>query len=140
MLSKLSGSILAFAVLAGCTHRQAPGPSASVAPTPALTIAAVAGDYALVSLDGHALPYAASGRTLTSGSFALNANGTFRLQTVYGPSGGAGTSAAFSGACYPEGDQLKMVWDEGGLANLSFRGDTVFVKRDGALYAYLRSR
>jgi hypothetical protein len=74
-----------------------------------------------------------------SGSFRLNANGTFRLQTVYSPDIAANGPGA-SGTCYTEGHEVKMIWDGGGLTNMTVRGDTVFLKREALLYTYLRSR
>jgi hypothetical protein len=114
-----------------------------------LTLAALAGDYGLVSVDGQSLPYAprargSAGVTLSSpvvsGRFLLNPNGTFRLETIYDQPGATSKAPAFSGTCYTEGDEVKMVWDGGGLTNVSVRGDTVMLKREGALYAYLRTR
>src|SRR6476646_9586959 len=56
---------------------------------PALTIASIAGEYALVAVDGHALPYAPRGaagvaaRPVVSGRLLLNSSGMFKLQTSY---------------------------------------------------------
>jgi hypothetical protein len=148
MSTKVSASILLLATLIGCAPGRAPNPSADVSPAQApLTIAAVAGEYALVRVDGRALPYApivggskdsATARPVTSGSFTLNANGTFRLQTVYDPAAETPNSAA--GACYTEGDEVKMAWDDGGTTNIIVRGDTVALKREGIMYTYLRKR
>jgi hypothetical protein len=132
--------MLMLAVVLGCaSHGKAPG--TPVAPSSApVTVASLAGEYALVTVDGKPLPYAvnATARPIVSGSLSLKTSGTFQLQTAF-EDAGAKSAAAFSGACYTEGNDVKMVWD-GGLANLTFRGDTVLLKRDGALYAYLRSR
>lgn len=148
MFSRLGGSALALAALVACSSNKVSSGSASVTPAAApLTLSSVVGEYALVSVDGRALPYtprAAAGTTVrpvVSGTFLLNANGTFRLQTVYGPSnGGTSTPAVVSGACYTEGDEVKMMWDEGGSTNMTMKGDTVTLKREGAVYAYLRTR
>ena len=150
MLSKICVSALVLVGLVGCGRGREIGPSGSVTPAKApLTIASVVGEYSLVAVDGRALPYvprsraasASLARPVTSGSLTVNANGTFRLQTVYDQPGDSGGSAmAFAGACYAEGDQVKMVWDGGGLTNITLRGDTVVINREGALYGYLRSR
>ena len=148
MSTKVSASALLLATLIGCAPGRAPTPTGGVSPAQApLTIAAVAGEYALVMVDGRALPYApivrgskdgATARPVTSGSFILNTNGTFRLQTVYDPAGEIPNSAA--GACYTEGNEVKMAWDDGGTTNITVRGDTVALKREGAMYTYLRKR
>jgi hypothetical protein len=148
MSTKVSASALLLATLIGCAPGRAPTPTGGVSPAQApLTIAAVAGEYALVMVDGRALPYApivrgnkdgATARAVTSGSFSLNTSGTFRLQTVYEPAGEIPNSAA--GACYTEGNEVKMAWDDGGTTNITVRGDTVALKREGAMYTYLRKR
>src|SRR5688572_15545424 len=118
MFLKVSGSALLLAGLIGCTSGRSSVPSAGASPAQApLTIAKTAGDSAIVSIDGQALPYSprvrggtvdVSARPVASGVFSLRADGTFRLETTYNPSGQP--SSAGSGACYPEGDQLKMAW------------------------------
>jgi hypothetical protein len=148
MVLKVSGSALLLASLIGCSSGRTSGPSVSASPVQApLTIAAVAGEYSLLSVEGQPLPFAprtrggtadASARPLVSGSFSLKGDGTFQLQTVYDPPGQSASTG--SGACYPEGDQLKMAWDGGGMTNITVRGDTVLLKREGLSYAYLRKR
>lgn len=145
MSLKIGGSLLTLAVVVACAGRNTTSVGkAGVSPSSApVTVAGVAGDYTLLSVDGHTLPYAPTGaaaRPILSGNFSLNPNGTFRLMTAYDASdAGAKGAAAFSGACYTEGNEVKMVWD-GGVANVTVRGDTLFFKRDGAMYAYLRGR
>jgi hypothetical protein len=148
MSLKVSASTLLLASVIGCAPGRAPITSASTLPAQApVTIAAVAGEYALIMVDGHALPHALGTRgskegaivhPVTSGSFTLNTNGTFNLQTVYDSPLGTPNTAA--GACYTEGDEVKMAWDGGGLTNVSVRGDTLALKREGSLYTYLRKR
>ena len=141
MSFKVGGSVLALAVVLGCAgHRATPAATSATAP---VTVATLAGEYTLVAVDGRPLPYAprlsgTAARPIVSGSFSLSASGTFQMLTAFEASdAGAKSAASFSGACYTEGDEVKMVWD-GGLANVTLRGDTVLLKRDGALYAYLR--
>jgi hypothetical protein len=146
MFLRVSASALLLAGLIGCTTGRTSSAPAGASPAQApLTIATIAGQYALLSVDGQALPYAPVGRggkvepsarPVASGSFALKADGTFRLETIYNPPGQPASTG--SGACYPEGDQLKMAWDGGGLTNMTVRGDTVLLNREGVLYAYLR--
>lgn len=134
---KVSGTALVLACALGCTSARTTNPSTSTSPAPApVSLATLVGEYTLVSIDGHALPYAPS--AVKSGSFIVNANGTFHLETVYDRAELGGSSA--SGTCYTEGDDVKMAWDGGGLTNLSLRGDTVTLKREKTLYSYLRKR
>ena len=145
MFLRIGGSALVFAFVLGCAANKA-ATSGEVGALPASappTIAGVAGQYALVTIDGHALPYASralgpSAVPVVSGSLVVDSRGTFQLQTAYRASDG--TSSPATGTCYPEGNELKMAWDGGGLTDLTLRGDTVLVKREGALYAYLRTR
>jgi hypothetical protein len=143
MLARVGGSALVLAFLLGCAGGQTGSSSSGLSPAP-LAIATVAGDYALVAVDGHALPYTPASRgnapvpELVSGIFLLNSNGTFRLQTVFKTPEADSDALAFSGTCYTEGNEVKMAWDGGGLTNIMLRGDTVLLKREGALYAYLR--
>ena len=144
MFLKAGGSALALALVLGCAANTAKtSPDVGAQPASAPTIASVAGKYALVTVDGHALPYASkalgpSATPVVSGSLVVDANGTFQLQTAYSAS--ASTGAPATGTCYPEGNEMKMVWDGGGLTGLTVRGDTVLIKREGAVYGYLRTR
>jgi hypothetical protein len=145
MLLKTAGSALALGLILGCATNKATTAGTLGAPAAApVSIATMAGDYALVTVDGHALPFTlrsaagTSARPIVAGSFALKNDGTFRLQTAYGAETAA--SATATGTCYTEGDEVKMVWDGGGLTNIALRGDTVVLKREGAQYGYLRKR
>jgi hypothetical protein len=141
MFMKVSRSALLFAILAGCSRTPSPSTAASPAQEP-LTLSALAGQYNLVAVDGLGLPYKlpSADRPIASGSLTIGSNGTFRLETVYDQPGQPAGSAEFSGACYPEGDQLKMAWDGGGLTNITVRADTLVLKREGASYSYVRPR
>ena len=142
MFLKAAGSALALALVVGCASNKATvGASPAAAP---LTIATVAGDYTLVTVDGNALPYrpkSAAGvaaRAIVAGSFIVKENGTFRLETSYAAE--SAPNAAATGTCYPEDGTMKMVWDGGGLTNMTQRGDTLFLNREGSQYGYLRRR
>lgn len=141
MLLKTGGSVLVLAFVLGCAGQ--PTTSGSLTPSPSvapLTLASVAGEYKLVSVDGRALPMAlrTGASPIISGSLLLNANGTFRVQTAFGPETSPGNAA--TGTCYTEANEVKMVWDGGGMTNMTLRGDTLVLKREGALYGYLRGR
>jgi hypothetical protein len=145
MYARIGSSAVMLAFVVGCAGSKAATPrDMAVSPASAsLTIAATEGKYTLATVDGYALPHApraagTSARQVMSGSFLLNANGTFRLETIYGAD--AATTAAATGSCYIEGNEVKMVWDGGGLTNMTTRGDTLLLKREGALFGYIRAR
>jgi hypothetical protein len=145
MLLKTAGSALALALVVGCaSNKSTSSATLGASPAAALTVATVVGEYTLVTVDGNALPHApravagTMARPVVSGSLLINPNGTFRLETAYGAD--SGPSAAATGTCYAEDDAVKMVWDGGGLTNLTLRGDTVLLKREGSEYRYLPKR
>ena len=157
MWQKLAFTIAAAMPLAGCASSIGAGPSA--APAPAVTMqagqsnlfGAVASDYALVSVDGHALPYtprAASDVSLlpteiVGGTLTLRANGAFTIATTYRELKSTGLhsfDSKFSGACAPEGDAYRMFWEGGGNTQLAISGDTVMVNNGGVLFRFLKAR
>ena len=139
-----------LALLVGC----ASGPSASspaqspVPSSPPSTLASIAGDYALVAIDGHSVPFApvtrsAEGTTqawpVVAGVLKMRADGTFLVETSYDPNAsGAHSVASFKGSCFSAGNGFSMVWEGGGKTALTVRSDTLVVNKDGALFSYLR--
>jgi hypothetical protein len=112
---------------------------------------AAASEYVLVSVDGHALPYApsASGDAaivpteVISGTLALQTNGAFSIATTYREAriqGARVYDGKGSGACAPDGDGFRMYWEGGGDTGLTVSGDTVSVNNNGVLYRYLKRR
>jgi hypothetical protein len=109
---------------------------------------AAASDYALVSVNGHRLPYAPEAGSdaglgpteIVSGALTLQPNGVFSMSTTHRdpkPSGQRYDSK-FSGACAPDGDGYKMFWDGGGDTQLAISGDTVTVNNGGTLFRYIK--
>lgn len=109
----------------------------------------IAGEYVLVTIDRHTLPYPpAAGSTaqrsaswpVLSGTLSLRSNGTFHIETTYGTetSGTGKNSYEFTGTCFSSGDEFTMVWDGGGQTGLSTRGDTLVMKNEGRAFSYLR--
>jgi hypothetical protein len=156
MWQKLALAAAACIPIIGCASG---GPSSAPAPfpVPAVTtqvgqsslFGSAASDYALVSIDGHRLPYAppvASDVALpptevVSGALRLQANGAFVISTSYRELKGFDRrlfDTKFSGACAPDGDAFRMIWDEGGDTKLSISGDTVSVNNAGMLFQYLK--
>jgi hypothetical protein len=111
---------------------------------------AAASEYALVSIDGHALPYApASGdaalapTVVISGTLTLQANGAFAITTKYREAKTQGErlfDGKSSGSCAPDGNGFRMYWEGGGDTGLTVSGDTATVNNAGVLYRYLKRR
>jgi hypothetical protein len=107
-----------------------------------------AGTFSLVSVDGHALPYApANGdaalapSVFLSGSLTLQLNGAFSISTTYQEPAARGDRLVlgkFSGSCAPDGDGYRMYWDGGGDSQLTVNGDTAIVNNYGTLLRYLK--
>ncbi|HTI65386.1 MAG TPA: hypothetical protein VL524_17815 [Gemmatimonadaceae bacterium] len=126
----------------------APVPAASSA-VPALSLESIAGDYTLIAIDGHRLPYAltahgdaarAEAWPVLAGTLALRPNGTFRVETTYNSNmtGGDKSTYQFSGTCFGSEGEFRMVWDGGGQTAIAVRGDTILVKNEGNAFSYLR--
>lgn len=136
----------------GCaTARQAPSPAPTASTSiTAATLETIAGEYVLVAIDGHKLPYpsvnAGNAERSTSwpvlaGALSLHPNGTFHMETTYNtdPPGTEKSSYKFTGTCFGGGSEFTMVWDGGGQTALAVRGDTVVLKNEGRAFAYVRS-
>jgi hypothetical protein len=126
----------------------APVPAASSA-VPALSLESIAGDYTLIAIDGHRLPYAltahgdaarAEAWPVLAGTLALRPNGTFRVETTYNSNmtGSDKSTYQFSGTCFGSEGEFRMVWDGGGQTAIAVRGDTILVKNEGNAFSYLR--
>lgn len=140
-----------FVGLLGCaTARPAvsPAPAAS-ASSAAASLETIAGEYSLVAIDGHALPYPSASAGVASrstswpvltGSLSLHPNGTFHVETTYNtdPPGSEKSSYGFTGTCFGSAGEFTMVWDGGGQTALAVRGDTVLLKNEGRAFSYIR--
>jgi hypothetical protein len=134
----------------GCASTRpasAPAPSSITSARPA-SLESISGEYTLVAVDGHALPYAPAARgdaaqaawPVVAGALALHPSGTFRVETTYSTnvSGSGKNTYQFSGTCFGADGGFNMVWDGGGQTALTVRGDTVVLKNEGKLYSYVR--
>jgi hypothetical protein len=147
MLKRVVVPAVMFAFALGCASATVSStkPAAAPASQPP-TLQDIAGQFALVAIDRHALPYALGSQAragstsawpIVGGSLSLNPNGTFRIQTSYDTTGAVGSFEA-SGTCYRAESNFKMVWNDGGLTDLILRGDTLLLNKEGSLFAYLR--
>jgi len=160
MWARLAFAAAIVTTLAGCNGGTVGGtrPAAS-APAPAIVtqtgastvLAAVASSYALVAIDGHALPYsqvssdaqAGVATQVISGTLDLRADGTFMMTTKYRATEASGVrlfDGQFGGACAPDGDGYRLYWNGGGETALTASGDTVTVNNNGTLFRYLKQR
>lgn len=130
---------------------QGPVPVVAVQSGQSTIFGAAARDYALLSIDGHRLPYApAAGRDVAlasaqvvSGTLTLQPNGAFSIATFYRDTkqqNGGAFDITSGGICTPQGDGYRMVWDGGGDTQLAITGDTVTVSNNGLLFRYVSRR
>ncbi len=143
--------------IGGCASGAGGTASQTSVPTPVVTtqsgqpsiFGASASDYTLVSINGHALPYATPAKSdaalkpmeVVSGTLDLAANGEFSISTKYRDStapGGHDIDNKFSGSCTPEGHGYHMFWDGGGDSQLEIRGDSVTVDDGGVHSQYVK--
>lgn len=142
-------AVAMLALFLGCTT----GPSASPpmlnpAPLAPSTLEAIAGDYGLVAIDGHSIPFAPVSRSreatgpawpVAAGTLLLRPNGTFLMETSYNTNvDDARSLSEFNGTCFSVGSGFQMVWEGGGQTTLSVRRDTLVVNNEGTLFSYLR--
>lgn len=148
---KLGIATPVLACMLGCaTAQPSPGPApAASASSAGASLESIAGDYSLIRIDGHALPYPQPGTGQTtrsaswpvlSGSLSLRTNGTFHVETTYNSdvSGAQNNSYQFTGTCYNNEGQFNMVWDGGGETALAARGDTLVLNNEGRAFSYVR--
>jgi len=151
MFWKFGLAASALACMVGCSPARPtsePTPSASTAGG-TLSLETIAGQYRLVAIDGHALPFAPAKKgdaanteswTVVGGALLVRPNGTFQVETNYDTKGVDlnNSSYTFSGTCFSAGSVVRMVWDGGGQTDLRLRGDTVVVNNQGTAFSYLR--
>lgn len=136
--------------LVGCAPARpvsSPAPAAS-ASTAAVSLESLAGEYSLVAIDGHALPYPqASGDASRStswpvldGALSLRSNGTFHIETTYNTdaSGKEKNSYELTGTCFDGGGSFRMVWDGGGQTQFVMHRDTLVLDNEGRAFSYVR--
>src|SRR5689334_2855579 len=155
----LLGATVAITVL-GCSSGIARTTVRTVDPGPPTTtvvqtgmsdgLYAIAGSYALIAVDEHALPYSLPAKDagllptqVVNGTLNLAVNGTFALSTTYRSFDDQGErkfDGQFTGACARDGDNYRLFWEGGGETAVKVSGDTLTVNRDGALFRYLKHR
>jgi hypothetical protein len=133
-LCLLAGLLLALG-LTGCkdSSSTAGGPNAG-AP------ANIAGDYALVSVDGKAVPCVVSheGRDVTvkSGRFTINADGTCRSQSVFAVLPSKDVNRLVEATYTVSGANLTMHWKGAGTTTGRVQGSDFTMNNEGMIFAY----
>jgi len=102
-----------------------------------------AGVYTLVSVDGATLPAIVSHgdheMKVHSGVFTINADGTCRSKTVFGPpSGDNGVTREVNATYTQKGSTLNMEWQGAGQTEGLVEGDTFTMNNEGMLFSYQR--
>lgn len=147
MLKRAVVPAVMFAFALGCVNATVSSSTPASAPaSQPPTIQDIAGKFGLVAIDGHALPFVpgsqgrAGGKSawpVVAGSLSLTPNGTFHIETSYDTTG-AVSSFEYSGTCYRAESNFRMVWSDGSLTDLTLRGDTLLLQKEGSLFSYLR--
>ena len=99
------------------------------------------GTYNLVSVDGHAVPYAPTHQgqlapEIVSSSLSLKDDGTFSMVMSYtNPSGGT-ISRDFTGTYTSQGSDFNLNWEGAGQTKVTIEGDTLTLNNEGMLFVY----
>jgi len=128
----LQACLLSLVVVVGWTGcKQAANVAADVNP---------AGTYALVSVDGKAVPCTVQheGHTLTikSGSFVIGADGTCSSKVVFLPPSGSEATREVQATYTREGPKLAMKWQGAGMTIGTVEGDAFTMNNEGMIFAY----
>jgi hypothetical protein len=113
--------------------------------------AGLPGTYTLVTINGHALPYAPvdpdrpanapPAPTVVGGTFVVGPDSTFRMSMTYRvPSGDTGrvVQGEFHGTYARQGADWNFTWTGAGQTPVTLRGDTLTLNNVGMLFAYVR--
>ena len=139
--------LLALGLSVGSYHLQADaGPVRQDRP-------ALAGSYALVSIDGHELPYAPRHPGMpanappppmvVSSLFTISGDSTFQQTMSYRITReGAGQvmERNFRGTYLRKDSSYIFTWVNAGQTPVTLRGDTLVLNNEGMLFTYLRQR
>lgn len=133
----LMGMALPGVLLQGCEAQPPAGGGADIA-----------GVYKLVSLDGHAVPFAPMHQgqqspQVSGGSLTINSDGTFsgainfsdpRITVPAGPEKEPGSPTP--GTYTREGNNLKLKWPGAGYTTVTIEGDKLTMNNEGMLFVY----
>ena len=98
------------------------------------------GDYALVSVNGSAVPGSIShdGTALQvrSGTFTIKADGTCSTKTVFVPPSGTEATREVTATYTEEGSKLTMQWKGAGTTTGTIEGKTFKMDNEGMMFVY----
>lgn len=101
-----------------------------------------AGVYALVSVNGSAVPASVShdGTALQvrAGTFTINADGTCSTKTVFVPPSGQEATRDVSATYTTAGSKLTMKWQGAGMTTGIIEGNTFTMDNEGMVFIYRR--
>lgn len=103
---------------------------------------ALAGVYALVSVDGKPVPATVSheGAALQvlSGTFTISADGTCSTKTIFVPPSGAEVTREVNATYSKNGAQLTMQWKGAGTTVGTIDGKTFTMDNEGLVFVYMK--
>lgn len=114
--------------------------------------APIAGIYRLVTIDGHAIPFApvhpgrpanVPGPEVLASTMVLRDDGSFISAMAYRMSSGGNAqynAQPFSGTYAADGDAWVARWDGAGTTRLTVARDTLVMDNEGMLFAYRKIR
>lgn len=145
--SVLIASVLVFACVAVAGARESVGQVTST------NSHALPGTYALVTIDGHPIPFAPTdaGRPanapappeVVAATLVVRPDGSFIMAMAYRRtvSGVERFQATpFTGTTTPDGAGFLAHWDGAGTNKLTFAGDTLIMDNEGIRFAYRKLR
>jgi len=104
--------------------------------------AAIAGAYALVSVNGNRVPARVShqGASLEvrSGTLTLNADGTCRSETTFVPPAGSAVHREVSATYTRHGSELTMRWKGAGTTRATISSNTLAMNNEGTVFEYAK--
>ncbi|MDE3129337.1 MAG: hypothetical protein KGL38_15105 [Gemmatimonadota bacterium] len=115
------------------------------------TASPIAGAYELVSVDGHAIPYAPvhpgrpadapPGPEVVASTMMVRADGSFVMAMAYRMGTGEAQifrAMPFSGTTRAEGDGWVATWQGAGETPLTLARDTLVMNNEGMLFRYVK--
>jgi hypothetical protein len=135
--------------LASCSRPSATSDTGP--PRAVVSVDRIAGTYALVAIDGRAVPVAPvhpntppnapPAPEVVASTLRVNANGEFTMDMSYRMTRDGAVRSFdnhFSGTCAPSGETFRMRWDGAGTTRLTPRGDTLLLNNEGMIFAYVK--
>jgi len=132
----LAGVLLLMALgLTGCNQT-----SQSSVNTGPIAETQIAGDYALISVDGKAVPCVLSHEgqdvTVKSGKFTINADGTCQSLSTFSVPSHSDVNRVVEATYTRSGAELTMTWKGAGMTKGTISGDSFTMNNEGMIFVY----